>query len=373
MSGDDPFTLDDLLGLGLRHLEGPFSSEAEELFEMALAALLQRHGDPRLPWSREAAAERLLELGHFDRVLALTTNLPMDLKPPVLWAQQCSALLGIGDVRGAEEAASMGLERHPGSPALWLERHGIHLHLGQIEEARDALERVGQILGDTAPRDRQYWAWRLRLAEFLHWERRESTRAWEILQEIPQDRRRGMMPPLELELQLALGHPEAAYAGVVEALKSTPGHLELLLFQADCLAAMEAWEALLAFLDPLGEDARRRGDFWNLLGLAHSHLGHSLKAREALERATTLEPGHVAFRLDAGHACMELGEYERAAEHWRQALVLDATSAEALVQLAETRRFALDHDGARRYLRECLLHHPDHPQAQQYLAELEAN
>jgi len=32
-----------------------------------------------------------------------------------------------------------------------------------------------------------------------------------------------------------------------------------------------------------------------------------------------------------------------------------------------------DLDGARRYLRECLLHHPDSSEAQTRLAELEAN
>ena len=59
--------------------------------------------------------------------------------------------------------------------------------------------------------------------------------------------------------------------------------------------------------------------------------------------------------------------------HWRQALQVDPQAEEALIHLAEARRELEDLDGARRYLRECLLHHPDSQDAQTRLAELEAN
>jgi Flp pilus assembly protein TadD len=92
-----------------------------------------------------------------------------------------------------------------------------------------------------------------------------------------------------------------------------------------------------------------------------------------LERAARMAPDHIRLVLDAGHACAELGEWERSEEHWRQALRLDGTCEEALVQLADSRRALHDAEGARRMLRECLLVHPDSLDAQERLAELEAN
>jgi tetratricopeptide (TPR) repeat protein len=73
------------------------------------------------------------------------------------------------------------------------------------------------------------------------------------------------------------------------------------------------------------------------------------------------------------HACAELGDWDRAEGHWRQALHVDPQAEEALIHLAEARRELEDLDGARRYLRECLLHHPESVDAQTRLAELEAN
>ena len=52
---------------------------------------------------------------------------------------------------------------------------------------------------------------------------------------------------------------------------------------------------------------------------------------------------------------------------------MEPESEEALIHLAEARRELEDLDGARRYLRECLLHHPDSGEAQTLLAALEAN
>jgi tetratricopeptide (TPR) repeat protein len=86
-----------------------------------------------------------------------------------------------------------------------------------------------------------------------------------------------------------------------------------------------------------------------------------------------MEPHHLRYLLDAGHACAELGEWERAEGHWRQALQMDSQSEEALIQLADARRELQDAEGSRRYLRECLLHHPESRDAQARLAELEAN
>jgi Tfp pilus assembly protein PilF len=149
--------------------------------------------------------------------------------------------------------------------------------------------------------------------------------------------------------------------------------VDLLLLQADCLAGMEAWEALLPYLDGLGEACRERPAFWHLRGLGHANHGEHLTARMDLERAVRMDPRELRYLLDAGHACSELGDWDRAEGHWRQALQMEPQAEEPLIHLAEARRELQDLDGARRYLRECLLHHPDSQDAQTRLAELEAN
>jgi tetratricopeptide (TPR) repeat protein len=135
---------------------------------------------------------------------------------------------------------------------------------------------------------------------------------------------------------------------------------------------MNSWEALLPFLDQhagiLGEEAA----FWHLRGLSLAHLEKPLEARDNLERAARMDPGALRHVLDAGHACAELGEWERSEGHWRQALLLENSCEEALIQLAEARLALHDETGAIRCLRECLLHHPEGREAQLRLAELEA-
>ena len=98
-----------------------------------------------------------------------------------------------------------------------------------------------------------------------------------------------------------------------------------------------------------------------------------LAAREDLERCARMEPDNLDYMLDEGHACADLGEWERAEFYWRQALRLDERSEEAFIELADTRRNLHDPEGARRLLRECLLLHPESGSAQIMLAELEAN
>jgi Flp pilus assembly protein TadD len=172
---------------------------------------------------------------------------------------------------------------------------------------------------------------------------------------------------------IATGEFEAAQRALAPLLTRHPDDLELHLLQADVLAGMEAWKALLPYLDHLPAPARSRAVFWHLRGLALVNLGDAFHSRLDLERAAHMEPTTVRFVLDAGHGCAELGEWERSEAHWRQALRLEPTLEEALVQLAEARRVLHDLPGARQLLRECLTHHPASEDAQVRLAELEAN
>ncbi len=373
---EDPLLLEDLLLTTLHHIQNasPLQSlRIPEIFEAVLPILLYRHGDPRLPWDRTTPARYLLEQSRQELVLALAHSLPDAQRPADLWLQEIGALRDLGDLEGAKVAVQDALAFHPHSVGLWLERHAISLDLRMTEEATQSLDHAGVLLREQGGDDPLQWVWRMRVAEFTYWNRGDAATAWELLQTIPEAERIGPPPPLTLELQVALGRFEEAYQGVVEALKAKPEDVDLLLLQADCLAGMQAWEALLPFLEHLKDEVKARGDYWNLLGLAQSHAGQKLASRDHLERAAFMEPDQVDFILDAGHACMDLGEHDRAAHHFRQVLRFDSRNAEALVQLAETRRLVHDREGARRYLRECLLHHPDHEQAQTYLAELEAN
>ncbi len=80
----------------------------------------------------------------------------------------------------------------------------------------------------------------------------------------------------------------------------------------------------------------------------------------------------MATVLDAGRACADLDEWDRSEAHWKQALRIDGACEEALLELAESRLALHDRPGAVRYLRECLLNHPDSADAQGRLAELES-
>ncbi|HJW08661.1 MAG TPA: tetratricopeptide repeat protein, partial [Holophagaceae bacterium] len=205
------------------------------------------------------------------------------------------------------------------------------------------------------------------------WIEDDPEAAWKWMESLPPAFEDDHHPPLRLQLLSALGRFEEAHAQVKALLKSRPEDPDLLLMQADCLAGLEAWKALLPFLDGLGEACRQAPAFWHLRGLALAHLDDPLGARVDLERAARLDPTRIRHVLDAGHGCAELGEWERAENHWRQALNVDPRCEEALIQLSDARRELQDLEGSRRYLRECLLHHPDSADAQDRLAELEAN
>ena len=240
------------------------------------------------------------------------------------------------------------------------------------EEARQCLARAETALPrDDSPELR--WEWQARRAEFAHWIDDDSRAAWDFLRSVPEDRRGHLHPPLDLELQVSLGDFENALTRCKDLLAERPGDPSLLLLQGDCMAGLEAWEALLPFLEGLGEEPRQRAGFWHLKGLALAEKGDPLGSRMDLERAALMEPNDLRLVLDAGHACADLSEWERSETHWRQALHLEGTCEEALVQLSESRSALHDPDGARRFLRECLVHHPHSQEAQQRLSELESN
>jgi len=367
LSWDDPLILEDLMLAGLQH-------GREDVAELALAVLMSRHGDPRLPWDRGAAGMHLLRNSRYAEALALVQNLPPERRTqPLHWLAETVSRRQLGDREGAWKAIESAIGRLPGAFRLWMERYQIALELHRDEDALLTLERAWDTIPEGEEGDSFRLEWYLRRAEFAFWWEDRPAFAKELLERVPVDQQGGHHPPLRLQILVAEGGYEAAYAEVLALLKEQPGDVDLLLLQADCLAGMAAWEALLPFLDGLAEACRERPAFWHLRGLARAHLGDALPARLDLERAARMDPHGLRFLLDAGHACAELGDWDRAEGHWRQALHVDPQAEEALIHLAEARRELEDLDGARRYLRECLMHHPESVDAQTRLAELEAN
>ncbi len=367
LAGEDPMILEDLMLAGFHHGRDP-------LAERALRLLLDRHGDPRLPWDRGTPALRFLQAGRYAGALSLVQGLPPELRTlPMHWLAESVSLRQLGDRQGAWQCIGAALARLPDAFRLWMERYQVALELHQDLDARESLEGAWRTIPEGPEGESLRQEWRLRRAEFAFWWEDDPGSAWDQLVQLPAQLQAEHHPPLRLQVRVALGEYEAAYAEVLALLKDHPKDPDLLMLQADCMAGMAAWEALFPFLDGLGEACRERPLFWHLRGLALAHLEDHLAARQDLERAVRMDARHPRFLLDAGHACAELGEWERAESHWRQALQAEPDSEEALIHLAEARRELQDPEGSRRYLRECLLHHPESADAQARLAELEAN
>lgn len=380
---EDPALLEDLMLALLGRLQerdqeaerlGPQTGmpEFQAAFERALDLLLHRHGYPRTGWDRVAPAMHLLQRGRYDEVLAISRTLPLDRSPEALWVATVAAQKGLGDLNGAWNSVEQALAQEPGSFRLWMMREDLALDLRKHPEALESLERAWTLFQDGGPME-QLREWHTRRAEYAYWIEEDPDEAGKHLDFLPATLDPRGQPPLRLFVLLDLGRYDEAHREVAPLLAEHPGNLDLLLIQAESLGGMEAWDSLRELLDTLGQEARERAEFWHLRGLCRSHQDDLLAAREDLERCARMEPDNLDYMLDAGHACADLGEWERAEFYWRQALRLDERSEEAFIELADTRRNLHDPEGARRLLRECLLLHPESGSAQIMLAELEAN
>lgn len=379
---EDPLLLEDILRTALGDLHAsdrtePLSDQAQgllrHLIQASLALLTQRHGDPRIPWDRTAPALHLLQEGDPLGALCLIRPVPPDLRTQAHWEVEALVLRALGQPELARTSVISGLEAHPTSFRLWIERHHLDLAAGQAEAAREALDMAARCLPPFAAQPGPTWEWRLRRAAFAHFVDRDPDRAWEYLKDLPESAPDDHHPPLRLQVRLALGDHEDTYTKLRPLLECQPNDVDLRLMEADCLAGLGAWDSLSEHLEDLPEAARRRPEFWHLAGIAAAHRQDLGPALEALERAAHMAPEDLRLVLDAGHACMDVADHARAEVHWRQALRIEPRCDEALVHLAETLQLRHDPEGAKRLLRECLIHHPDHPEAQAFLAELEAN
>jgi len=382
LAQDDPLLLQDLMLMALDRIEASrqhpvrlghqaWSPHAPFIFEETLNLLLHRHGAPQCPWDRTAPAHHLLQEGRPLEALALVQSVPQPRRTDLLCEVQVMALHRIGDFQNAWATLEASLKDHPQSFRLWMERFHGALNLGNTSLAREALEMAERCLPPNSAHPTAI-EWRLHRAAFAYRVDQDATRAWKLLATLPADLQQ-KNTHLLAQVLIALERYEEAQEQLRILALRHPADLELRMLQAECLAGTGTWKALIPFLDALPPEARERSAFWHFRGLAWAHLEDPHKARTDLEAAARLAPRELRVILDAGHASADLGDHDRAEEHWRQALHLAPTSQEALYQMACTRQAQHDPEGARRFLRECLLHHPDEESAQAFLAELEAN
>jgi tetratricopeptide (TPR) repeat protein len=238
--------------------------------------------------------------------------------------------------------------------------------------ARKSLEQANNYIDKQAIGTGR-WEYELARAEYLFLVEGKAEAAWLRLATVPETFLNSHSPWLKAQILLSRKSFEEAYKKITELLTAEPENIDLQIMQAEAMAGMDAWEALMPHLDSMGDDARGRADYWRLKGFANKRLGSLGQSREDIERAAWMEPFNLHYVIDAGYACTELGEFERSEQHWRRALKLDPFNREALVRLAESREVHHDISAAKALLRECLIHHPDFQTAQEMLLRLDTN
>ena len=381
---EDPLLLDMLLreaiaapGLdrsaaGKAHVPPPLSARAHRL----LALLLDRHGDPRISWGRGTVAWRLVLEGDLETTLRVTRSLPFEHRlDPLVWQAEIEALHRLGDAEEAWNLSRDALQYRPDSLQLWQVHLQEALESRRDDEARAAVQRLMQLWArtDAAQHPGLHAEWRYLEADFRFTVEGDAAAALALLELIPSEQIPAAAERLRVELDLALERYAEAYATAQQLRERHPEDPDLPVLMGEALAGMGEWDNLNRFLAHLEAPQRKLPPFLHLSGLVRSHRGDTLGAREELERAAALEPGTLRYLLDAGYASMDLSDWLRAERYWRMALQLDEQNAEALLQLAEVREAQHDREGARQFLRECLTHHPEDPEAQTFLSELESN
>jgi len=382
LAQDDPLLLERLMTMALDRIQASgvrpvrlgnqaWSPRAPRVFRESLALLVHRHGGPQVPWDRTPPAVHRFQQGQFLEALLLARSVPQARRSPLLCEIEVMALRGLGDFQGAWAALEASLGDHPQSFRLWMERFHGALSLGNTALARESLDLAEKCLPPDSI-DPSALEWRLHRAAFAHRVDQDDDLAWKLLVTLPaalQEKNSHLLT----QVLIALEHFEEAQERLRIAALRHPADMELQMLQVQCMAGLGAWKALIHFLEALPPEARERAAFWHFRGLAWAHLDDPIKAQADLEAAARLAPRELRVVLDAGHAAAEMGDHERAEEHWRQALHLAPESQEALYQMACTRHSQRDPEGARRFLRECLLRNPEDESAQAFLAELENN
>jgi len=133
--------------------------------------------------------------------------------------------------------------------------------------------------------------------------------------------------------RLRAGDPRAAGALLTRCLDGNPTHQGARRNLIRALLASAEYERVLAQADIALEATPDNAELQFARGTALNGLGRPHEARDALTRATTLDPSHAAARLNLGNACVDQDDLAAAEVQYRAALACDPHLAEAQASL----------------------------------------
>ncbi|MCB9377649.1 MAG: tetratricopeptide repeat protein [Holophagales bacterium] len=288
-------------------------------------------------------------LAGFERVLALERGNPRGVSPALKGAalQNAAAIyLRREQLADAENALSESVKLDPENAQSWFLLGQTRARLGKSDQAIEAL-RKAQIL-DPENVDLQS-----QLADF-HLSRGEWLEALSLL--VPATQARPESPQLWIQhgrAQRGLGNIAGAAESFRKAINLDPGDRNGNAEPAALLLA----QTMLDNREPAAAEAAatqatrwrpEKAAGWRMLALARQANGDLPGARESIERAAEIEPQNLEVLLTLGSVRLSTRDLSAAAEAYRQALAVDASSTEAATQLAQLEaRLAAQTPGAK--------------------------
>ena len=161
--------------------------------------------------------------------------------------------------------------------------------------------------------------------------------------------------------QLELGRIPEALEAARKAVGLNPHHKESqLLFGRCCLEAKEFEKASEAFRAAVQIDGQNVEAHYQL-AVALLHLDQSEEARNSFHTVLRLSPQHAPSQLGLGHVARRNGQWQTAADHYRQAIQLDLGLRAALFELVRLYHERNQKDAINEFLRQiCLSRKGDH-------------
>jgi tetratricopeptide (TPR) repeat protein len=160
---------------------------------------------------------------------------------------------------------------------------------------------------------------------------------------------------------LELGRIPEALEASRKAVGLNPHHKESqLLFGRCCLEAKEYEKASEAFRAAVQIDGQNVEAHYQL-AVALLHLDQAEEARNSFHTVLRLSPQHAPSQLGLGHVARRNGQWQTAADHYRQAVQLDLGLRAALVELVRLYDERNQKDAINEFLRQiCLSRKGDH-------------
>ncbi len=138
---------------------------------------------------------------------------------------------------------------------------------------------------------------------------------------------------------------------IFERLGADPANLQARELLATCRLALGNAESALAILEPLHASDPANAGVLYMLGVAYSKLKRTAEAHDAFARMMqSVKPAQANFLM--GKASYETGDFEHAAEYFRQSLKDDPESRNVHRELGKTLISLRDNDNAESELRQ---------------------